>query len=158
MNKRLLLAFGVLLIGIFACSNLMAGAAVDPFAGTFSGEAPRSRQEIRKAQAAGVENRALVDELIITRNGDAYKLDCEMDETNREEGMDHVSHTHSHWTGVGRLQGDKLLFSWVDDVDPALPREPADKGNGTIRRRGKKLVMTLHGVDYVLSKKTDQSS
>ena len=71
--------------------------------------------------------------------------------------MDHVSHTHSHWTGIGQFQDGKLHFTYIYAADALLPNEHVDKGNGTITLHGKNLVMNLGGDNYVLSKQGDQS-
>jgi len=82
MNKLLLIISIFLFIGISACSTFGPAKAGNAFVGTFSGEIPRSVKEIRETHDEGLENHSLVDELVVTRDGSRYKLDCEMDVTN----------------------------------------------------------------------------
>ena len=100
------------------------------FVGTYEGVS------LRKSLAG----QSFIVELNITQRDGIYSLDCHMNDTNREEGMDRTSNTRSHWTGTGSMDHGSLNFTFKSDFG-----EPS---KGTLRRDGGVLILTLGGVRY----------
>jgi len=85
---------------------------------------------------------SLVLHLDVTKTDEMYSLVASMNDINREEGMDHTSNSHWHWTGKGAVRQESLDFTY--DSGDAQP------GKGTFRRDRAGLILTLDGIQYRL--------
>lgn len=124
----------LMLAGMMAgCGSLSGGRShtTAPFAGDYSGRALDSGYEYGDL---------LVENLEVSEINGIYRLKGTMNATNEEPGMDHVSNTYSHWTGVGKVQGDTLVFSYSDTDDPQ-----AKSSKGTLRVKGKHFILVIDG-------------
>ena len=130
VRTKLLVLCSFLLTSLFsACA---APPAQTDFVGTYQGAS------IRKSPTG----QSLVLQLDVTKRNGVYSLVGSMNDTNREEGMDHTSNTHWQWTGTGAVDHESLNFRF-DSFD-------AELGRGTLRRDGAGLTLTLNGVQYRL--------
>ena len=72
------------------------------------------------------EGQSLVLQLDVTNSSGAYSLVGSMNDTNREEGMDHTSNTRWQWSGKGIVHEGCLRFKYRS--------HGAERENGTLRR------------------------
>ena len=96
-----------LLFGCFTLTLFWAGAATPPlsdFVGTYEGASP----------GRSSTGRSFVLQLDVTKQNGAYSLSAEMNDTNREEGMDHTSNTHWRWVGTGSVRNDVRLHIYLN--------------------------------------------
>jgi hypothetical protein len=129
MRTKLLILYSCLLALGSVCG---APPAPTDLVGTYEGAS------IRKS-ATG---QSLVLQLDVTKRDGVYSLAAFMNDTNREEGMDHTSNTRWQWTGTGTVRNDRLTFKY-DAGD-------AEVGSGTLRRAGAAFILTLGQVQYRL--------
>jgi hypothetical protein len=124
-----------LLFGCFTLTLFWAGAATPPlsdFVGTYEGASP----------GRSSTGRSFVLQLDVTKQNGAYSLSAEMNDTNREEGMDHTSNTHWRWTGTGSVRNDVLVFTFTSTGDQSR--------QGSIRRDHSEFILTLDRIRYRL--------
>ncbi|HVF70881.1 MAG TPA: hypothetical protein VM940_04670 [Chthoniobacterales bacterium] len=129
MRTKLLILYSSLLA---LASAGGAPPAQTDLVGTYEGAS------IRKSPTG----QSLVLQLDVTKRDGVYSLAASMNDTNREEGMDHTSNTHWQWTGTGTVRNDRLTFKY-DSGD-------AELGRGTLRRDGAAFILTLGRVRYRL--------
>ena len=84
--------------------------------------------------------RSFILQLDISVEKEAYSLSAEMNDTNREEGMDHTSNSHWNWTGLGGIHDGILVFTFNSPE--------GGQRNGSIRRERAGLTLKLDGVRY----------
>lgn len=122
---------------IFATLFLLAACSTPPLPSNFSGSYAGSA--VHNSNPYG---ESLVEGLEITQQASDYSLDADMNDTNREPGMDHTSNTRWQWTGTGSVQGDALAFTYSS--------AGGDHGNGSLRQKNTALLLTLNGIQYLL--------
>lgn len=126
-------AFFALCCLTFAFFYACAAPSVQPsFVGTYRGESIHNSST----------GRSIVLGLTITEQNGNYSLTASMNDTNREDGMDHTSNTHWRWSGTGTVHNDRLTFRF-DSGD-------AELGGGTLRRDRSGFILMLDRVEYRL--------
>lgn len=129
------------LVFVAVCCLCFLGAAADgagkeeDLLGTFTSRPTR--------QHADSFTESIVELLEVKRDGDGFTLEATMNVMNREDGMDHVSNTMSHWTGRGKRVGAAIRFTYE-----ATGAGSSERGQGVFRRAGRGFVLKVDDAEY----------
>ena len=124
----------VTLFFFFLFVATVAGGSRENVVGSYSGE----------SVGGGATGRSYVLRLDVMEADGVYSLAAEMNDTNREEGMDHTSNTHWRWSGRGHLQSGVLVFTF------SSPDAAPEKGS--MRLKGKEVSLHLGNIRYRLKR------